>query len=234
MRIRCLVVDDEPLAIDLIERHLSQFPDFTVTGKCRNIIEAVKILQTTPVDLIFLDIRMPEIDGINFLSEVKDPPPVILTTAYREYAVQAFELGVVDYLLKPISFLRFAKAIERFKALHNDKANGVGRLVTSDVPLVFKSGNELLRINATEILYIQSQKDYVNIITQNKKVLVRASMKSILSQLPANEFIQIHKSYIVPAMAIKSIASNQVILSSIKLPIGQSYKLALMRQFGNL
>lgn len=224
MKISCLIVDDEPLAIDLIERHISLFDDLVVAGKCRNVREALKILRATPVDLVFLDVQMPEIDGISFLSEMKSIPPVILTTAHREHALQAYEQGVIDYLLKPISILRFTRAIERFKAFYGDNA---ARHTASAEYVSFKSGLEFQKAKISEIQYIRSQKDYVNIVTASKKILVRASMKNILLQLPQKEFIQIHKSYIVPIAAITSITANSVCLNGLTLPIGQSYKMAV-------
>ena len=232
MKIRCLIIDDEPFAIELIERHLIQFPDFCVVGKCRNIVEAVKALQLQQVDLVFLDVHMPEIDGITFLSEIKNPPPVILTTAYREYALQAFEIGVIDYLLKPISLLRFAKSLERYKSFYIEKTNSNNETkAVEQKPLLFKSGNEFQKIEADDILYIQSQKDYVNIITKNKKILVRASMKNIILQLPEKQFLQIHKSYIIPIRSITGVSANYVILGPLKVPIGRSYKVLLKSHF---
>lgn len=229
MPLNCLIVDDEPLAVALIVRHLEQFPEFTVTGKCRNIIDAVKLLSEHPVDLIFLDVHMPEIDGITFLSEKKNLPAVILTTAHREHALTAFELGVVDYLLKPISFLRFTKAIERFRTFY--AAAQMPAPETTLAPghkLLLKTGTELQKIDSATILYLQSQKDYINIFTEHRKVMIRSSMSGILQQLPKGEFIQIHRSYSIPLRRITGISAHFVSLGNLRLPVGQSYR-ALLR-----
>lgn len=231
MSVKCLIIDDEPLAIALIERHLAQFPGFTIAGKCKNVKETVKALLEHRIDLMFLDVHMPEIDGISFLTEKKNLPPVILTTAYREYALHAFELGVIDYLLKPISFLRFTKAIERFHSFNITVKTPDP--VEEQKPLLLKTGNELQRVEPGDILYLQSQKDYINIITQNKKIMVRSSMSKILKQLPEGEFIQIHKSYIIPIKRIVSIGTHSVSLGSIRLPVGQFYRSMLKNQFEN-
>jgi two-component system, LytTR family, response regulator len=232
MSIQCLIIDDEPLAIALIERHLLQFSGYTVAGKCKNVKEAVKALLENRIDLMFLDIHMPEIDGIRFLEEKKNLPPVILTTAYREHALHAFELGVIDYLLKPISFLRFTKAIERFQLMNS--VSKVAETVAEPKPLLLKTGIELQKIEPASILYLQSQKDYMNIFTGDKKIMVRSSMSKILQQLPEGEFIQIHKSYIVPVKKILSIGTHSVSLGSIRLPVGQSYRHMLKTKFENL
>ena len=219
MKTNCLIVDDEPYAIDLIAHHLSSFEDMTVVAGCGNVHEAIKGLHSSKIDLMFLDINMPDIDGVSFLKNLQHPPAVIFTTAYREHALEAFELGVVDYLLKPVSFLRFAKAIDRYRALkqENDSVPAMKR------PMIIKSGYEYIKIVPDDILYIQSKKDYAEIVTADKKVLTRTTMKQLVDQLPEGSFMQVHKSYIVPVSKVSSISANTVSLAGIKIPVGRSY-----------
>lgn len=215
--IKCLLVDDEPYALELLNKYIADFHDVDVVGSCRNIQSAIPLLQTKEIDLIFLDVKMPKVSGIEFLKEIHHRPEVILTTAYREYALDAYELGVLDYLLKPISFMRFAKAIERYKEKVRDVAD------IMDHPIVFKSGFEYHRIRPVDILYIQSAKEYVSIVCNDTKYLVRGSMGEMLKKLP-DTFIQVHKSYIVPVVQVKSILSSVLQLNDgTEIPIGRSF-----------
>lgn len=216
--IRCLLIDDEPYALELLAKYIAEFADMEVTAQCRSIDAALPVLQSQQIDLIFLDVEMPKMTGIEFLKEMDSVPYVIFTTAYREYAVQAFEFGVLDYLLKPISFLRFTKAVQRYRQQQTDKA-------TENIHhIVVKSGFQYHKIQLSDIQYIQSVKEYVAIISSNEKYTVRSSMGEILSQLPDNEFIQVHKSYIVPLSRIRSISTTEVCLSGdVNLPLGRSF-----------
>ncbi len=225
--IKCLIVDDEPFAIELIEKHISAFEDMQVVATCKDVVEAVNVLQAHQVDLMFLDVRMPEITGIEFLENTQDPPQVILTTAYREYAVQAYEFGVLDYLVKPISFMRFAKAVERYRQLNQSpKADIMG------VPVVVKSGADYHKILPKNIKYIKSAREYVSIQCSKAQYLVRSSMTEILEELPQGFFVQVHKSYIVPVGDITSITSSDVILADdSKIPLGRSYADAVKKNF---
>lgn len=227
--INCLLVDDEPYALELLSKYIADFKDMNIVAKCRGVKEAIPILQSEKVDLLFLDVKMPKVTGIEFLQEMPHLPDVILTTAYRDYALQAYEFGVLDYLLKPISFIRFSKAIERYK----DKR---ATILTDGMlrPIVFKSGFEYHKVIPTEILYIQSAKEYVSIVCTNGKYLVRSSMGDILSALPNDDFIQIHKSYIVPTKKIVSVGSAELMLNdNIKLPVGRSFAKAVRASFSS-
>lgn len=219
--INCLIVDDEPYAIELLTKHIAAFDSLSIVGKCRNVKEAIRELQSVDVDLIFLDVRMPDITGIEFLENITHPPKVVLTTAYRNYAVQAFEYGVLDYLVKPISFMRFTKAIDRYKqSVLNIQ------LVKNDMklPIIIRSGAELHKIIPEEIIQIKSAKEYVSIHCEYGKYLIRSSMRDILNQLPQGAFIQVHKSYIVPLQQIQTITTNDILLmNGDKVPLGRSY-----------
>lgn len=216
--INCLLVDDEPYALELLSKYIAEFKDMHVIASCRNVREAIPFLQSERIDLLFLDVKMPQVNGIDFLQQMQHLPDVILTTAYREYAVQAYDFGVLDYLLKPISFVRFAKGVERYKQKHNGDVNRM------QSPIVFKSGFEYHKIIPADIQYIQSAKEYVSIFCKSNKYLVRSTMGDILQQLPADNFIQVHKSYIVPVANIISVASTEVVLTGdVKLPVGRSF-----------
>lgn len=218
--INCLLVDDEPYALELLCKYIADFKDLAVIAQCRSVQEAVPVLQAEQVDLLFLDVKMPKVTGIEFLETVHRVPEVVLTTAYREYALQAYDLGVLDYLLKPISFIRFAKAIERFKEKRADI--DAGDIMSR--PIVFKSGFEYHKIIPADILYVQSVKEYVSIVCNSSKYLVRSSMGDILHRLPADKFVQVHKSYIVPLGGIITVTSSEVILSAAcKIPLGRLF-----------
>lgn len=216
--IKCLLIDDEPYALELLAKYIAEFSDMEVLAQCRSVDAALPILQSRQVDLLFLDVKMPETSGIEFLKDAGHIPAVILTTAYREYAVQAFEYGVVDYLLKPISLLRFSKAVQRYRELQGSK----GQVNTQHI--VVKSGFQYHKIQLQDIQYIQSLKEYVSIVCSKDKYLVRSTMPEILSLMPGNDFIQVHKSYIVPLHNMLSISASEVCLAAdINLPLGRSF-----------
>lgn len=218
--INCLLVDDEPYALELLCKYIAEFNDMVVIARCRSVQQAIPVLMSEPIDLLFLDVKMPKVSGMEFLAQVPDLPGVILTTAYRGYAVQAYEYGVLDYLVKPISFIRFAKAVERFR----QKQAGNKTDEAMNIPIVFKSGFEYHKIVPADILYIQSVKEYVSIICSSCKYLVRSSMSDILAQLPDGGFIQVHKSYIAPVEKIVSVSTSGVLLlNDMKIPLGRSF-----------
>ncbi len=217
--IRCLIVDDEPFAIELIQKHIEVYENMKVVATCKNVREAINVLQLNSVDLIFLDVRMPDVTGIEFLEHMDSSPKVILTTAYREYAVKAYEYGVLDYLVKPISFLRFAKAMDRYTQL-----TGSNKEKEILAPIVVKSGSEYHKVMPDEIDYLKSVKEYVAIFCGSNKYLVRSSMAEMIDQLPYGKFIQTHKSYIVPLNKIKSITASEVVLTNNdRVPLGRSF-----------
>lgn len=224
--IKCLLIDDEPYALELLAKYIAEFADMEVVAQCRSVDAALPVLQSEHIDLLFLDVKMPKMTGMEFLKEMDHVPDVILTTAYREYAVQAFEFGVLDYLLKPISFLRFSKAVQRYRQQQAEKA-------TEDIHhIVVKSGFQYHKIELSDIQYIQSAKEYVSIISHKEKYMVRSSMGEILSQLPDNSFIQVHKSYIVPLSHIRSISTAEVNLSGdVSLPLGRSFARSVKNAF---
>ncbi len=223
-KLNCIVVDDEPLAQDVIESYINNINELTLLKKCSNALEAFEVLHTEPVDLMFLDISMPVISGIDFLRSLRKAPAVIITTAYPDFAVQGYELDVMDYLVKPISMERFMKAvnkvIERYTA---PVAPPQKQTVRVDYMFV-KSDQKLIKIKFADIEYIEGMKDYVKIFTRERMIVTLHTMKFFEANLPGNEFARIHKSYIINLDSIKSIAGNEVELQKQKLPIGSSYK----------
>lgn len=219
-KIKCIIVDDEPLALSLLEHYVEKIPFLELVFSTENPILALEYLQKNDSDLIFLDIQMPELTGINFMKIVGADQKYILTTAYSEYALEGYEHNVVDYLLKPVSFDRFQKSVlkaqERFSFPHEENTH-----------FFVKSSGQRHRIGFQEILYIESIKDYVNIRTENDEFIVLDTLKSMENQLPAT-FVRIHKSFIVNLDKVKSIGAKKVILPEYEIPIGESYRAALL------
>lgn len=223
-KIKCIIVDDEPLAVSLLGNYVEKIPFFELAFSTENPIEALEFIQKNDADLVFLDIQMPELTGINFMKIVGDKMKYILTTAYSEYALEGYEHNVVDYLLKPISFDRFSKSVmkaqERFPIAEASKAGH----------FFVKSSGQQHRINFDEILYVESIKDYVNIKTETQEYIVLDTLKSLENQLPAN-FTRIHKSFILNLDKVKSLNSKKVILiSEHEISVGEMYKSNLLEK----
>lgn len=220
-KIKCIIVDDEPLAISLLEQYVQKIPFLELVFSTENPIEALEYIQNNGSDLIFLDIQMPELTGINFMKIVGAKQKYILTTAYSEYALEGYEHNIVDYLLKPISFERClksaVKAQERFS------------FQEEDAHFFVKSSGQQHRINFNEILYIESIKDYVNIRTAGEEYIVLDTLKSMESQL-SDKFVRIHKSFIINLDKIKSIGAKKLVLSEQEIPIGDSYRANLLER----
>lgn len=219
-KIKCIIVDDEPLAVSLLEKYVEKIPFFELVFSTENPILALEYIQTHNADLIFLDIQMPELTGINFMKIVGEKKKYILTTAYSEYALEGYEHNIIDYLLKPVSFERFykcaLKAQERF-SFHEEMESH----------FFVKSSGQQHRINFNDIHYIESIKDYVNIRTTDEEYIVLDTLKSMENQL-SERFIRIHKSFIINVDKIKSIGPKKVILPLHEIPIGESYRINLL------
>lgn len=224
---KCLIVDDEPLARDVLRRYFEKLPVLELVGECSNAIDAFVFLQSNEVDILFLDIRMPELLGTELMQSLKNPPKVIFTTAYKEYAWDGFELDAVDYLLKPIRFDRFLKAVQ--KALpdyenvlfpgeppETERRSGVDSIY-------LRIDRRQVRIVLDEILYIESAKDYVKIYTQERMHLCRQTISSIEALIDKNKFVRIHRSFIVPVNKIRSYTHELVEVNKKELPIGKFY-----------
>ena len=229
MKTGCIIVDDEPIARKIIRTHLEAFQDIEIVAECKNAIEAFDIIVKKHVDLIFLDIHMPQISGINFLKSLKNPPKVIITTAHRDYAVEGYELDIVDFLLKPISFDRFLKAINKFYSLNETSIKLDKEAKLDDSAFIYlKVGSETHKIFLSDIIYLESFKEHLIIHTTNRTIEIIHKISDIENKLPSENFIRIHKSFIVSINKIKSFNSQSIKIRDKELPIGRTYKNAVM------
>lgn len=230
--IKCLIVDDEVIAHQILEQYILRTEGLTLMAKCRNAIEAMAKMEQHQVDLVFLDIEMPLVNGINFLKALTAPPKVIFTTAYAEYALQGYELNVVDYLLKPFSYDRFAQAVNKVR--HQLPATIKEEEKPEGQPdyLVVKEKEGLLKIAYADILYIEGSRDYMKVVTAGRQHLVHLTMKKLEEMLPVNRFIRTHKSYIVSVPHIRVVRSNEVMLTNQQLiPVSVNYKEQVVKSF---
>ena len=219
--INCLVVDDEPIAREGIMEYIKQIEYLHAVAQCKSAAEAAGILQRNKIDLIFLDIQMPKLTGIEFVKALADPPLIIFTTAYSEYALEGFELDVVDYLLKPISFARFLKAAEKAQSYVNARNRELS--ITPDFFFI-KCNGKIEKIIMADVVYIEAMANYVIIHTRQKKYISYLTFSGIEEQLPSHLFVRIHKSFIVAISAIQTIDGNDLITSSIRLPMSKNYR----------
>ena len=221
--IKAIAIDDEPLALQVISRYAIDLPSIKVMMGFTDAINAKKYISTNEIDLIFLDIQMPDISGIQLFESIQNKPLVIFTTAFSEYAVKGFELEAVDYLVKPIKFDRFVQAVERAKKIMDQ--NKIREITIPQDFFFVKSEYQLVKIAYDDILYIEGLDDYVKIHlgSSTKPILSLISRKSLMDKLPPEKFIRVHRSYIVPVMRIKSIHNRQVSLGSVKIPVGDTY-----------
>jgi two-component system, LytTR family, response regulator len=225
MRTKCLIVDDEPLAIEVIQSHVEKIESLEVISSCRNAMEAFDILNKEQIDLLFLDIQMPGLKGTDFLKNLEHPPKVIITTAYREYALEGYELNVVDYLLKPISFERFFKAIRKYMQLAYNPAISINpKPVENKEEFIYiRINKKVHKIKLSEILFIESVKDYITIHMNAQKITAKHTISSLGELLPKNGFLRIHRSYIVSMEHIKSFTAHNIEIGKLELPIGRNY-----------
>ena len=227
MNLNCLIVDDEPLARNLLTEYVKKVPYLTLVKVCTGPVEAIEALRNHSIDLMFLDIQMPELTGISLLKTLQKKPLVILTTAYSEYALQNYELDVVDYLLKPITLERFLRAVDkanlRFRKAAAPEVTAQHAEPVSRFVFV-KDGTKLVKINWDDILYVEGLKDYVTIHTRQQKVVSLQRLKTLEESLPADQFIRIHNSFIVSIKAIDSVHRDKVQIGQAMLPISDSYR----------
>ena len=231
MKIRCLLIDDEPPALKVLERYISNIDGLEIAGQCKNAIEALDVLQQKTVDVIFLDIKMPHIIGTDFLKNLSHPPKVIFITAYREYAVDGFELDAVDYLVKPVSFERFFKAISKLKRLMGRQTAPITDSNTpkTDSFIYLKVDRDMKKIFVNEIEYIESWKDYVKVfLIGGKYFLVKQPISAMENLLSEHKFMRVHRSYMVSFDKISGYNSASVLLNGHEIPIGRLYKQVVM------
>lgn len=225
MSISCIIVEDEPLARNLLTDYVRKVPYLNLLNTFANPLEAIDFLRENPVDLLFLDIQMPEITGISLLKVLQKKPLVVLTTAYSDYALESYDFDVLDYLLKPITFERFLRAVEKANQRLATTPAAEKNAQEAGHPFVFvKDGTKLVKIRLDEILYVEGLKDYVTIHTKQQKVVTLQRLKNLEDQLPANKFIRIHHSFIIALDAIDAVHKGEVQIGNASLPISDSYK----------
>ena len=230
--IRCLVIDDEPPAREIIRRYIEQVPALELAGECGNAMQAFTLLQQQAVDLMFLDIRMPQLNGNDFLKTLKNPPKVIFTTAYPEYALEGYELDVVDYLVKPIPFERFLKAMNKVYQQTLFKPELPAEEKKSESFVYFRADRKMVKVMLQDILYIESMKDYVKVFTVDGMIITKQSISSVEAMLPEKEFLRSHRSYIVSVRHIKSFTSELIDIQNTEIPIGKLFRNEVMKTLG--
>jgi DNA-binding LytR/AlgR family response regulator len=228
MKTKCLIVDDEPLARELIRGHVEKLENFEIVAECSDAMKALQVLREKQIDLMFMDIQMPQITGIEFLKTLKHQPKVIITTAYREYALEGFELDVVDYLLKPITFERFLKSVNKYYQMIQDDvqviSNSSADKMQDDSFIYIKENKKVVKVYLSEIKYIEGLSEYVQIFTDKRKIITKTSMTQMEEKLTSEKFLRIHKSYIVSISKIEAFTANTIEIHGKELPIGRSFK----------
>ena len=233
MKLRCLLIDDEPPALKVLASYISSINGLEIAGQCSNAIEALTVLHQKTVDVIFLDIKMPRLLGTDFLKNLSHPPKVIFVTAYREYAVDGFELDAVDYLVKPVSFERFFKAITK---LNRSLGREISSLITNDTPspgafVYLKVDRDMKKVFVNDIVYIESWKDYIKIfLTDGKSLLAKQSISAMENLLSEHKFVRVHRSFMVSLDKISGYNGLSVQLSELEIPIGRLYKQSVMEK----
>jgi DNA-binding LytR/AlgR family response regulator len=227
-KIKCLVIDDEEPAREILQKHIGGVESLELAASCNNAVEALSFLQSNTVDLLFLDIQMPHILGTNFIRTLKNPPRVIFTTAYRKYAVEGFELDAVDFLLKPIGFDRFLKAVNKIFQLNLQSVVEADNTESNKEPaqpfLYFRSDRKMVKVLFNDILYIEGLRDYIKIFTSTKTIITKHLLTSLQEMLPADTFLRIHRSYIISINKIDSYNADSIEIAKKELPVGRLYK----------
>jgi len=224
MKINCIIIDDEPLAISVIENYLNEFNDFHLVASFLNPLEAISTLKEHPIDVVFLDINMPKMSGLEFIKSLENKPNIVITTAYREYAVESYDLDVLDYLVKPVPFNRFLKSINKItQKVHAQKGYKVVDTASDDSYFFLKVDKKLVKIVYDQIYYIESLKDYIKVFTTTGSYLAHKSLTSITEELPGEQFLRIHRSYTIAINKITSLEGNSVEINSKRIPIGRKY-----------
>jgi len=224
--IKCLIIDDEPLSRNVLRTFTQDHPDLELVTECKDAFEAMEVLSKESVDLLFLDINMPKLSGVNFYKSLNHKPEVIFTTAYPEFAVEGFELNAVDYLMKPISFERFVQAIQKVK----DKQGDSKKEETAQDYILLKADKKIYRTPFEEILYCEALGDYVKVHLTTKTLIITTTMKGILADLPSDQFMRTHKSYIINKTKFEYIEGNQIKVGEHMVSIGQSYREEVFKQ----
>lgn len=225
--INCIAVDDEPLALKLLQDNISKCPFLKLVAVCNDAFEAMKALQENKIDLVFIDIQMPGLTGLQFIASLEDKPLVIFITAYKQYALESYDLSVVDYLVKPVALNRFIKACNRAKELHELKAMKQQHIVQRSAEYLFLNVDySQVKVMFDDIIWIEGLRDYIklNLKSTKKPLIVRSSLKAIETELPQNKFIRIHKSYLIAIAEITAVRKNSVFIKEIEFPVGETFR----------
>ncbi|OXA80280.1 two component transcriptional regulator, LytTR family [Flavobacterium aquidurense] len=223
MKIKCVLIDDEPLAIKVLQNYFNNFTDFEVIATFNNSLEALDFINSTTVDAVFLDINMPMMTGFELISLIENKTKVIITTAFREFAAESYDLDVLDYLVKPIPLPRFIKCINKITTEFNLKNNIKVETTKGDSHIFIKVDKKMMKINIEEILFIEGMKEYIKVVTADKTYITHKSLTSLSEELPSDRFLRIHKSYVIALNKVKSIEGNRIQIQSYTIPIGRNY-----------
>ncbi|KIO52073.1 LytR/AlgR family response regulator transcription factor [Flavobacterium hibernum] len=223
MKIKCVLIDDEPLAVKVLQNYFTNFPDFEVVGSFNNSLEALDFINNNTIDAVFLDINMPMMTGFELISLIENKTKVIITTAFREFAAESYDLDVLDYLVKPIPLPRFIKCINKITTEFNLKNNIKVETTKGDSHIFIKVDKKMMKINIEEILFVEGMKEYIKVVTPDKTYITHKSLTSLSEELPADRFLRIHKSYVIALNKVKSIEGNRIQIQSYTIPIGRNY-----------
>jgi len=234
--LKCLIVDDEPLALDILETYINRIDSLDLVARCNNAIEAFNLIQQKDIDLLFLDIQMPKLTGIDFLKNINNPPRVVFTTAYRDYALEGYELDAVDYLLKPISFERFLRAVNKVSQMNSPAQVTPIPIMTEssnsgyDQAFIYlKADKKMIKFLLKDILYIESLKDYVRVKTAHKEVVAYQKISYLEEKLPENKFLRVHRSFIVAIDKVEAFSATLIEINGKEIPIGRNYKNVVLK-----
>ncbi|MCI1189947.1 LytTR family DNA-binding domain-containing protein [Hymenobacter sp. DH14] len=232
--LRCLVVDDDPLSVQVVLNCIANTPFLTAAGSFTNPVEAAEHLRTNPVDLLFLDVEMPVLSGLDLLRTLQHPPLVVLITSSKDYAVEAFEQAVVDYLVKPVSYPRFLQASQKALEMAERAAATASEAIETVAPdadyTFVKVDNKLVRVNFDDVRYVEALGDYVHVVTGQSKLIVYSTMKAVEEKFPASRFVRVHRSFIVNFNRIQALEDNAVIVEGKHIPVGQTYLREVMQR----
>jgi two-component system LytT family response regulator len=223
MKIKCVIIDDEPLAIKVLLNYFENFSDFEIIGTFNNSLDGLEFINSNSVDAVFLDINMPMMTGFELIKLLEYKPRIIITTAFREFAAESYDLEVLDYLVKPIPLPRFIKCIHKIEAEHNLKNNIKTENHRVEPHIFIKVDKKMVKINIDEILFIEGMKEYIKVVTAEKTYITHRSLTSLTEELPSERFMRIHKSYTIALNKVKSIEGNRIQISSYTIPIGRNY-----------
>lgn len=228
MKLNCLIVDDEPVARKGLEEYVREVEFLSLSGKCENAIKAASFLNQDNIDLLLLDIHMPKLSGIDFLKTLKNPPMVIFTTAYSDYALEGYALDIIDYLVKPIPFDRFLKAVQKARDFHTLKLKA--ETPSTQDYFFIKCDHKFEKVNFKDVLYVEAMQNYCIIHVPDRKMITYITFSGLESQLPGDQFLKVHKSFLVSLGKIKSVDSNEIIIANSRIPISRSLKEEVMKR----